>query len=185
MGLCVGLGGSAARWAGGWLAAWRANTVHAGVPRRDGAAALHACQALLSSIIVASSASVLQASGPSPLCRRAGYTFPYLFDGSQDVARAYKAACTPEFYRERAFAALSAACTMLACAMCPVVVRCCALRRLEEGMACWGAPVVAGLLSTLAPSHRRAPARTSLAPHTRLASSLRRLSGPCVPRPVR
>jgi peroxiredoxin len=28
----------------------------------------------------------------------AGYTFPYLFDASQDVAKAYKAACTPDFF---------------------------------------------------------------------------------------
>jgi peroxiredoxin len=28
----------------------------------------------------------------------AGYTFPYLYDESQDVARAYQAACTPDFY---------------------------------------------------------------------------------------
>jgi peroxiredoxin len=27
-----------------------------------------------------------------------GYRFPYLYDESQDVARAYDAACTPEFY---------------------------------------------------------------------------------------
>jgi peroxiredoxin len=27
-----------------------------------------------------------------------GYPFPYLFDESQDVARAYQAACTPDFY---------------------------------------------------------------------------------------
>ena len=27
-----------------------------------------------------------------------GFTFPYLYDESQDIARAYKAACTPEFY---------------------------------------------------------------------------------------
>lgn len=27
-----------------------------------------------------------------------GYTFPYLFDESQEVARAYRAACTPDFY---------------------------------------------------------------------------------------
>ena len=26
------------------------------------------------------------------------YTFPYLYDESQDVAKAYKAACTPDFY---------------------------------------------------------------------------------------
>ncbi len=28
----------------------------------------------------------------------AGYTFPYLFDASQTVARAYRAACTPDFF---------------------------------------------------------------------------------------
>lgn len=28
----------------------------------------------------------------------AGYTFPYLFDASQEVARAYDAACTPDLY---------------------------------------------------------------------------------------
>jgi len=27
-----------------------------------------------------------------------GYTFPYLFDGTQEVAKAYQAACTPDFY---------------------------------------------------------------------------------------
>lgn len=27
-----------------------------------------------------------------------GYTFPYLFDETQEVARAYNAACTPDFY---------------------------------------------------------------------------------------
>jgi len=26
------------------------------------------------------------------------YTFPYLFDATQEVAKAYKAACTPDFY---------------------------------------------------------------------------------------
>jgi peroxiredoxin len=30
--------------------------------------------------------------------RSAGYTFPYLFDETQAVARAYKAACTPDFF---------------------------------------------------------------------------------------
>jgi peroxiredoxin len=30
--------------------------------------------------------------------KRAGYVFPYLFDESQDVARAYEAACTPDFF---------------------------------------------------------------------------------------
>ncbi len=27
-----------------------------------------------------------------------GYVFPYLFDETQEVAKAYRAACTPEFY---------------------------------------------------------------------------------------
>ena len=27
-----------------------------------------------------------------------GYSFPYLFDETQEVAKAYKAACTPDFY---------------------------------------------------------------------------------------
>ena len=33
-----------------------------------------------------------------------GFTFPYCYDESQDIARAFNAACTPEFYvfnRER------------------------------------------------------------------------------------
>ena len=30
--------------------------------------------------------------------RQVGFSFPYLFDASQDVARAYKAACTPDFF---------------------------------------------------------------------------------------
>lgn len=29
---------------------------------------------------------------------RVGYSFPYLFDASQDVAKAYSAACTPDLY---------------------------------------------------------------------------------------
>jgi hypothetical protein len=29
---------------------------------------------------------------------RAGYPFPYLFDESQSVARAYDAVCTPDFF---------------------------------------------------------------------------------------
>lgn len=31
-------------------------------------------------------------------CERVGYAFPYLFDGTQEVAKAYRAACTPDFY---------------------------------------------------------------------------------------
>jgi peroxiredoxin len=30
--------------------------------------------------------------------RRFGYTFPYLYDASQKVAKAYRAACTPDFF---------------------------------------------------------------------------------------
>jgi peroxiredoxin len=29
---------------------------------------------------------------------QSGYTFPYLYDATQEVARAYDAACTPDFY---------------------------------------------------------------------------------------
>jgi len=32
------------------------------------------------------------------VAREAGYTFPYLYDATQAVAKAYKAACTPDFY---------------------------------------------------------------------------------------
>lgn len=41
------------------------------------------------------------ADGPEEMAavaRRVGYTFPYLFDGTQTVAKAFRAACTPEFY---------------------------------------------------------------------------------------
>jgi peroxiredoxin len=30
--------------------------------------------------------------------KTAGYLFPYLFDGTQEVAKAYRAACTPDIY---------------------------------------------------------------------------------------
>lgn len=39
--------------------------------------------------------------GPAKMAeevKRVGYTFPYLFDESQQVARAYAAACTPDFF---------------------------------------------------------------------------------------
>ena len=32
------------------------------------------------------------------LAEESGFTFPYLYDGSQSVAKAYDAACTPDFY---------------------------------------------------------------------------------------
>lgn len=39
--------------------------------------------------------------GPEPmaaLAQRLNFEFPYLFDASQDVARAFDAACTPDFF---------------------------------------------------------------------------------------
>lgn len=36
--------------------------------------------------------------GMAEEARSAGYTFPYLFDETQQVARAFKAACTPDLY---------------------------------------------------------------------------------------
>jgi len=33
-----------------------------------------------------------------PHADEVGYTFPYLFDATQEVAKAYDAACTPDFY---------------------------------------------------------------------------------------
>lgn len=31
-------------------------------------------------------------------CQKRGYSFPYLYDSDQSVAKAYQAACTPDFY---------------------------------------------------------------------------------------
>jgi peroxiredoxin len=39
--------------------------------------------------------------GPAEMAREAkeaGYTFPYVFDATQAVAKAYRAACTPDFF---------------------------------------------------------------------------------------
>jgi peroxiredoxin len=39
--------------------------------------------------------------GPQAMVKEAkaaGYTFPYLYDESQEVAKAYRAACTPDFF---------------------------------------------------------------------------------------
>ena len=41
------------------------------------------------------------ADGPEQMkeeARSAGYNFPYLYDASQAVAKAYRAACTPDFF---------------------------------------------------------------------------------------
>jgi len=32
------------------------------------------------------------------VAKKAGFTFPYLFDESQEVAKAYRATCTPDFF---------------------------------------------------------------------------------------
>ena len=37
-------------------------------------------------------------AGLKQQAQRLGFGFPYLYDESQDVARAYKAACTPDFF---------------------------------------------------------------------------------------
>jgi peroxiredoxin len=51
--------------------------------------------------ISANDAERYQDDSPEALASRArekGYPFPYLYDESQEVARAYDAACTPDFY---------------------------------------------------------------------------------------
>jgi len=57
--------------------------------------------------IASNDAQAYPEDGPEGMAaeaREVGYTFPYLFDVSQDVAKAYGAACTPDFFlfdRER------------------------------------------------------------------------------------
>jgi len=51
--------------------------------------------------INANDVSSYPADSPEKMVREVeqrGYTFPYLFDGSQEVAKAYRAACTPDFF---------------------------------------------------------------------------------------
>jgi len=51
--------------------------------------------------INANNAEKYPADNPENMHKNAehlGFTFPYLFDESQEVARAYQAACTPDFY---------------------------------------------------------------------------------------
>jgi peroxiredoxin len=55
------------------------------------------------SVIAISSNDILQypEDGPEWMERNAadlGYTFPYLFDETQEVAKAYQAVCTPDFF---------------------------------------------------------------------------------------
>lgn len=51
--------------------------------------------------ISANDAAEYPEDAPAKMCETAqqlGYVFPYLYDESQAVAQAYKAACTPDFY---------------------------------------------------------------------------------------
>src|SRR5688572_17633684 len=54
-------------------------------------------------VIAISSNDVAQYPDDGPehmtvVAKQLGYNFPYLYDESQDVAKAYDAACTPDFY---------------------------------------------------------------------------------------
>jgi peroxiredoxin len=54
-------------------------------------------------VVGISSNDVAIATGDTPhamtqMAKENGYTFPYLFDETQAVAKAYKAACTPDFF---------------------------------------------------------------------------------------
>ena len=51
--------------------------------------------------ISANDAAKYPDDGPAKMAqevKNAGYTFPYLFDETQEVAKAYRAACTPDFF---------------------------------------------------------------------------------------
>jgi peroxiredoxin len=51
--------------------------------------------------ISANDAAAYPDDGPGKMAeevKAAGYTFPYLYDESQEVAKAYTAACTPDFF---------------------------------------------------------------------------------------
>lgn len=55
------------------------------------------------SLIAISSNDVVKYPNDGPeamtvFAKESGFTFPYLYDETQDVARAYDAACTPDFY---------------------------------------------------------------------------------------
>lgn len=61
------------------------------------------CQARGAAAVAISANDVAQypQDGPAAMqveAQREGYTFPYLYDESQAVARAYQAACTPDFF---------------------------------------------------------------------------------------
>ena len=51
--------------------------------------------------ICSNDADLFPEDGPEGMreeSQRAGYVFPYLFDASQDVAKAFRAACTPDLF---------------------------------------------------------------------------------------
>lgn len=51
--------------------------------------------------ISSNDAAAYPEDGPAAMAAEkaaAGYAFPYLYDETQDVAKAYRAACTPDFY---------------------------------------------------------------------------------------
>ncbi len=51
--------------------------------------------------ISSNDAEAFPQDGPEAMARAVeefGYTFPYLFDEAQSIAKAYKAACTPDFF---------------------------------------------------------------------------------------
>jgi peroxiredoxin len=51
--------------------------------------------------ISANDAKAYPEDGPARMAeeaRRSGFSFPYLYDESQEVAKAYRAACTPDFF---------------------------------------------------------------------------------------
>lgn len=61
------------------------------------------CQAAGVRFVAVSSndASAYPQDGPGPMAeeaKRHGFTFPYLYDATQEVARAFDAACTPDFF---------------------------------------------------------------------------------------
>ena len=63
----------------------------------------HECQGMDVAMVGISSNEVsnFPADSPEQMVHEAeqrGYTFPYLFDETQEVAIAYRAACTPDFY---------------------------------------------------------------------------------------
>jgi thiol-disulfide isomerase/thioredoxin len=61
----------------------------------------YAAKGLATVGINANDATAYPADSPEHMAREiteAGYTFPYLYDATQEVAKAYRAACTPDFF---------------------------------------------------------------------------------------